>query len=92
MGWRNPMVWVILIALVVLLFGASRLPDLTRNIGKSLKIFKEEVRDLQDDKSQATIEQPPTQPGPQSAEATTPQPPQEAIPPQPPTPPADNGN
>ncbi len=56
MGFRNPAVWMVLILLIILLFGASKLPDITRNIGKSLKIFKEEVRDLQDDKPSQTIE------------------------------------
>lgn len=60
MGFRNPYVWMILILLIVLLFGASRLPDITRNIGKSLKIFKEEVRDLKDDST--TV--PPANPAP----------------------------
>lgn len=51
MGFRNPAVWMILILLVILLFGASRLPDITRNLGKSLKIFKEEVQDLSGEKT-----------------------------------------
>lgn len=62
MGFRNPAVWMILILLIVLLFGASKLPDITRNIGKSLKIFKEEVRDLSGDDSKQTIEHNPTDP------------------------------
>ena len=49
MGFRHPAVWVALILLIVVLFGASKLPDITRNLGKSMKIFKEEVRDLRDD-------------------------------------------
>jgi len=56
MGFRNPAVWLILILLIVLLFGASKLPDITRQIGRSLKIFKEEVRDLSDDDSGRTIQ------------------------------------
>src|SRR5699024_5303067 len=60
MGFRNPAVWMVLILLIVLLFGASRLPDITRNIEKSLKIFKEEVQDLSGEK---TIEHDQNQPG-----------------------------
>src|SRR5690625_2429 len=56
MGFRNPAVLMILILLIVLLFGASKLPDITRQVGRSLKIFKEEVRDLSDDGSSQTIE------------------------------------
>jgi sec-independent protein translocase protein TatA len=40
---------VVLVIVVVLLFGANRLPDLARSVGQSLKIFKKEVKDLQDD-------------------------------------------
>jgi sec-independent protein translocase protein TatA len=35
----------------VLLFGAKRLPDAARSIGKSMKIFKAETKDLAGDKS-----------------------------------------
>jgi len=41
---------ILLIVLVVLLlFGAKRLPDLAKSVGKSLKILKSEVKDLGDD-------------------------------------------
>lgn len=56
MAFRNPAVWMILILLIVLLFGASKLPDITRQVGRSLKIFKEEVRDFSDDGSGRTID------------------------------------
>ncbi len=37
---------LIIILLVVLLFGARRLPDAARSIGRSLRIFKAETRGL----------------------------------------------
>lgn len=37
--------WLILLAIVLLLFGARRLPDLARSVGRSLKIFRAEVKD-----------------------------------------------
>ncbi len=40
---------VVLVIVVVLLFGANRLPDLARSVGQSLKIFKSEVKDLTED-------------------------------------------
>lgn len=46
---KNPVFWVVVIGLVLLLFGASRLPDIAGNVGKSLKIFKKEIKELQDD-------------------------------------------
>jgi sec-independent protein translocase protein TatA len=41
---------IILVLVVVLLFGAKRLPDAARSIGTSLKIFKAETKDLHADK------------------------------------------
>jgi sec-independent protein translocase protein TatA len=38
--------WLIIILLVVLLFGAKRLPDAARSIGRSLRIFKAETKGL----------------------------------------------
>jgi len=41
---------IILILLVlVLLFGAKKLPDLSRSMGRSLRIFKAETKGLRDD-------------------------------------------
>lgn len=40
---------IILVLVVVLLFGAKRLPDAARSIGKSMKIFKAETKDLRED-------------------------------------------
>jgi sec-independent protein translocase protein TatA len=45
----------IIAVLVIVLFGAKRLPDAARSLGKSLRIFKSEVRELNsDNKSEAT--------------------------------------
>ncbi len=41
--------WVIVIVVFALLFGAKKLPDLARSLGKSLRIFKSEVKELQND-------------------------------------------
>ena len=59
--FRNPAVIIALILLVVVLFGARRLPDVARSVGSSLKIFKKEVRELRDDEDEpagGTAEQP----------------------------------
>jgi sec-independent protein translocase protein TatA len=37
--------WLILLAIVLLLFGARRLPDLARSVGRSLRIFRAEIKD-----------------------------------------------
>jgi sec-independent protein translocase protein TatA len=44
-GWE----WLILLLIVLLLFGARRLPELARSVGRSAKIFRSEVKDLRDD-------------------------------------------
>ncbi len=41
--------FLILILLVLLLFGAKRLPDLARGVGRSLRIFKSETDGLRND-------------------------------------------
>ncbi|ADJ46648.1 sec-independent protein translocase protein TatA [Amycolatopsis mediterranei S699] len=47
---------IILVLVVVLLFGAKRLPDAARSIGKSMKIFKAETKDLTGDKAHEDAE------------------------------------
>lgn len=43
--------WLIIIAAFVLLFGAKKLPDAARGIGRSMRILKSEVSAMQDDDS-----------------------------------------
>lgn len=40
---------IIIVLVIVILFGARRLPDLASSVGKSLKIFKKEVSELRED-------------------------------------------
>lgn len=49
MGMLKPWHIIVLVVVILLLFGARRLPDLARSVGQSLKIFKKEVKDLTDD-------------------------------------------
>ncbi|MEV7011412.1 Sec-independent protein translocase subunit TatA [Streptosporangium sp. NPDC051022] len=43
MGSLSPMHWLIVVAAAALLFGAKKLPDTARSVGRSLRIFKAEV-------------------------------------------------
>ena len=52
MGALSPWHWAILLVVIVLLFGAKRLPDAARSLGKSMRIFKAEVKELQTDKQE----------------------------------------
>lgn len=40
---------LLVLAVVVLLFGAKKLPELARGSGRALRIFKTEVKGLSDD-------------------------------------------
>jgi len=54
--FRNPWAIVLLIVLVILLFGANKLPGLARNMGKSMRIFKSEVEEMRGDDKNAPEE------------------------------------
>jgi sec-independent protein translocase protein TatA len=55
MGSLSPWHWAILAVVIVLLFGAKRLPDAARSLGKSVRIFKSEVRELRNDGTEPPI-------------------------------------
>jgi sec-independent protein translocase protein TatA len=50
---RNPQMWLLVILVVVILFGAKRLPDSARSLGRSLRIFKSEVKELNKDEKKS---------------------------------------
>ena len=52
---RNLESWhiVVLAVVVVLLFGSKKLPDAARGLGRSLRIFKSEIKSMQDDDAPA---------------------------------------
>jgi sec-independent protein translocase protein TatA len=41
--------WLVILAIVILVFGAAKLPDLARGTGQALRIFKSETKGLKDD-------------------------------------------
>ena len=45
----QPLALVVIILLVVVLFGASRLPNAARQVGRSMRIFKSEVKEMKND-------------------------------------------
>ncbi|HET8603149.1 MAG TPA: Sec-independent protein translocase subunit TatA [Marmoricola sp.] len=55
-GLGTPELLIILVVLV-LLFGATKLPDLARGSGRALRIFKAETKGLMDDDDSKTPEQ-----------------------------------
>ncbi|WP_085949674.1 MULTISPECIES: Sec-independent protein translocase subunit TatA [Frankia] len=46
---------LIIIVVVVVLFGAKKLPDAARSLGRSLRIFKSEIKGLHDDDHPAAV-------------------------------------
>jgi sec-independent protein translocase protein TatA len=50
-GWE----WLIIVALILLLFGAKRLPDAARGLGRSLRIFKAETKGLVNNESDEEV-------------------------------------
>lgn len=85
--------WAIVVLVLVLLFGSKRLPDATRNLGRSLRILKSEVKEMQQDgpaagttAAQQTHQPPAPAQLPQAQQVPT-QPVEDAVPAQPHVPP-----
>src|SRR3954451_9607269 len=52
--WDAPWHWVVLAIVVIALFGYKRLPDAARSLGRSMRIFKTEVKGMgEDDKKRS---------------------------------------
>ena len=45
--------WVIILAIVLVLFGGNRLPDLAKSLGKSISSFKKGVKEGEDELKQS---------------------------------------
>lgn len=45
----NPWLLLILVVIIVLVFGANKLPGAARSLGRSMRIFKSEVKEMRDD-------------------------------------------
>ena len=81
----NPMIgmpqgaeWLVILAIVVLVFGAAKLPDLARGTGQALRIFKAETKGLRDDDEDDVKDEttPPVAPPPVELPPTAPEQPQ----------------
>ncbi len=72
--FEGPGIWIVL-AVVLLLFGATRLPALARSIGQSTKIFREEMKtDKPADAAAPTVAAEPVAPAAAPAPATAAEP------------------
>ncbi|WP_068163807.1 Sec-independent protein translocase subunit TatA [Rhodococcus phenolicus] len=68
MGAMSPWHWAIVAIVVVILFGSKKLPDAARGLGRSLRIFKSEVKEMQNDDARPATPQ--TAPNPLPAGQT----------------------
>lgn len=80
MGLDNPLHILILLAIVLLVFGARRLPEIGRSLGTGLREFKRSVTG-EDEKPALTAAAPQVQ-QPQQAQTQPAPAPQQAPPPQ----------
>ncbi|MCW2853462.1 MAG: tatAy [Nocardioides sp.] len=62
--------WLVILAIVILVFGAAKLPALARSTGQSLRIFKAETKGLRDD-DDPTEPTPPATPAAELPRPTT---------------------
>lgn len=46
-GWE----WIIILVIVVLIWGAPKLPGMAKSLGQSLRIFRKEMKNMNDDKT-----------------------------------------
>ncbi|MFC9895025.1 Sec-independent protein translocase subunit TatA [Nocardia sp. NPDC127579] len=53
MGAMSATHWLIIAAAFLILFGARRLPDAARSMGRSLRIFRSEMNELHTDSKSA---------------------------------------
>ncbi|WNM25808.1 Sec-independent protein translocase subunit TatA [Demequina capsici] len=51
MGSFGAREWIIIAVIVLILFGAPKLPEFARSLGKSMRILKEETKSLTSDDS-----------------------------------------
>jgi sec-independent protein translocase protein TatA len=55
---REPSHILILLLVVLVLFGAKRLPDSARSLGKSMRIFKSELKEMKQEDKKSDNDEP----------------------------------
>ncbi|MFE3590794.1 Sec-independent protein translocase subunit TatA [Streptomyces niveus] len=72
MGRLGPTEIILILVVVILLFGAKKLPDMARSLGKSARILKSEAKAMKSDDNKSGTA--PTDPPTASADADHPAP------------------
>ena len=71
-GALSPTHWLVILVVVLLLFGAKRMPDAARGIGRSLRIFKAETSALTADSADSADSDEAAAPAPAPAPSPAP--------------------
>ena len=67
----GPTEWVVILLIALLLFGAKRLPELARGLGKSIKEFKRATSEVEQDIREAMKEEETKKPEAKSADSSS---------------------
>ncbi|MEF9902762.1 Sec-independent protein translocase subunit TatA [Streptomyces sp. P9-A2] len=62
---------ILILVVIILLFGAKKLPDMARSLGKSARILKSEAKAMKEDKDKSSAPADPPAPGDESAAQRT---------------------
>ncbi|MDW8384288.1 MAG: twin-arginine translocase TatA/TatE family subunit [Flammeovirgaceae bacterium] len=57
-GMPGGMEWVIIIFAILLFFGAKKIPELARGLGRGIREFKEATREIKEEIESASKEEP----------------------------------
>ncbi|MFI7414085.1 Sec-independent protein translocase subunit TatA [Streptomyces sp. NPDC049627] len=60
MGRLGPTEIILILVVIILLFGAKKLPDMARSLGKSARILKSEAKAMKEDDKSAAPADPPS--------------------------------
>ncbi|MFE5550181.1 Sec-independent protein translocase subunit TatA [Streptomyces sp. NPDC056534] len=71
MGRLGPTEIILILVVIILLFGARKLPDMARSLGKSARILKSEAKAMKSDDQQSAPADPP-HPGTAAAQEPAP--------------------
>ncbi|MBM2840514.1 MAG: Twin-arginine translocation protein TatA [Bacteroidetes bacterium] len=53
----GPFEWILIVAAVVLLFGAKKIPELAKGIGQGIREFKKAAKETEDDTDTKKIDE-----------------------------------
>ncbi len=59
MGRLGPTEIILILVVIILLFGAKKLPDMARSLGKSARILKSEAKAMKEDNTSSAPADPP---------------------------------